>query len=653
MNGVKKFFLFLQIGILLFLSSVATAQSADELKKIFAQAESYFLYEEYELANQLYLLLDSPDNLNIKYKIGTCYLNIPGEKEKAIPFLEEAVKNATYDARDELFKEKRAPLDSYFSLAKAYMINNQLEKSMTTYETFRKLAGETQSKGGMQNFDYVDQQIKACQNALILKDNPLMFSKKSLGPDFSLGSINENPAVSFDGNTLVYTEKRGLINVILFSKKVNGVWESPVEITPELNAGEDCSSCSLNNDGTILYLYKTDNYDGAIYSSDYINGKWTPIKKLNKNINTKFYESHASVSADGTKLYFASNRDGGFGNLDLYVSEKDQTGEWGPAKNLGPVINTPYNEDTPFITSNDSLLYFSSEGHSSIGGFDNYKSARSGNEWNIPENIGYPVNTPDDDKFFDPANNGSNAFYSLTTDYKKKEIFYLDFGSAGMEFSIKGKVNLSDTTLAFDSTFPFYLVNRENGDTIDKAYPNAYTGSYHFNVKAGSYRIIYTGFGYFSQTIDTTFLSDHLTDVNLNVTLERNVSVRRHVSGMVYDRIDLGEIPTVAEVDTSMLIKNLNVNDIADEVSEEPDVLYYTVQVIALHKPVDVSYFRHIGDLKVLYNEQDKFYRYTTGVFSIKEDAYKHRLELIRKGYPDDLFVKKVTRQLTGTENNN
>jgi hypothetical protein len=652
MNGVKKFFLFLQIGILLFLPSVATAQSADELKKIFAQAESYFLYEEYELANQLYLLLDSPDNLNIKYKIGTCYLNIPGEKEKAIPFLEEAVKNASYDAREELFKEKRAPLDSYFSLAKAYMINNQLEKSMATYETFRKLAGETQSKGGMQNFDYVDQQIKACQNALILKDNPLVFSKKSLGPDFSLGSINENPAVSFDGNTLVYTEKRGLINVILFSKKVNGVWESPVEITSELNAGEDCTSCSLNSNGTILYLYKTDNYDGAIYSSDYINGKWTPIKKLNKNINTKFYESHASVSADGQKLYFASNRDGGLGNLDLYVSEKDQTGDWGPAKNLGSVINTPYNEDTPFIIANDSILYFSSEGHSSMGGFDNYKSVRSGSNWNIPENIGYPVNTPDDDKFFDPANNGSNAFYSITTDYKKKEIFYLDFGSAGMEFSIKGKVNLSDTTLAFDSGFPFYLVNRENGDTIDKAYPNAYTGSYHFNVKTGSYRIIYTGFGYFSKTIDTTLLADRLTDVNLNVTLERDPSVRRHVSGMVYDRIDLGEIPTITEVDTSILIKNLNVNDIADELSEEPDVLYYTVQVIALHKPVDVSYFRHIGDLKVLYNEQDKFYRYTTGVFSIKEDAYKHRLELISKGYPDDIFVKKVTRQLIATDNN-
>ncbi|MBI5008072.1 MAG: hypothetical protein HZB98_00105, partial [Bacteroidia bacterium] len=80
------------------------------MKDIFAQAESYFLYEEYELANQLYLLLETPENLNIKYKIGTCYLNIPGEKEKAIPYLEEAVKNAAYDSKTTTLKEQRAPL---------------------------------------------------------------------------------------------------------------------------------------------------------------------------------------------------------------------------------------------------------------------------------------------------------------------------------------------------------------------------------------------------------------------------------------------------------------------------------------------------------------------------------------------------------------
>ena len=300
----------LQLLTLVIFPVAASAQSSDEMKKIFAKAESYFLYEEFDLANQLYILLETPDNLNIKYKIGTCYLNIPGEKEKSIPYLEDAVKTARYDSKTESFKETKAPLDAYFSLAKAYMINNDLEKALNTFQTFDKLARETKTKGGMKNLEYIDQQIQACKNGIQFTENPVVFSKKSIGDQFSQGSINDNPAVSFDGNTIVYTERRGIVNVIFFSRKERGIWQSPIEITAELNAGEDCSSCSLNNDGTQLFLYKTDNYDGVIYSSDFENGAWTPIKKLNKNINTKFYESHAAISSDGKKLYFTSNRKG-------------------------------------------------------------------------------------------------------------------------------------------------------------------------------------------------------------------------------------------------------------------------------------------------------------------------------------------------------
>ena len=125
--------------------------------------------------------LKLPDNLNIKYKIGTCYLNIPGEKEKAIPYLEAAVVDASYDAKPELYKEKRAPLDAYFFLAKAYMINNELEKGLSTLQTFKKLASETQSKGGMKNLEYIDQQIQACKNAIQFQKSPVEISKETLG----------------------------------------------------------------------------------------------------------------------------------------------------------------------------------------------------------------------------------------------------------------------------------------------------------------------------------------------------------------------------------------------------------------------------------------------------------------------------------------
>jgi hypothetical protein len=119
---IKIFSRLLQVITLLFLSAALSAQSNVEMKKIFAEAESSILFEEYELANPLYLLLDRPDNFNIKYKIGTCYLNIPGEKDKAIPYLESAVMHSSYDAKINSFREKRAPLDAYFFLGKKLLI---------------------------------------------------------------------------------------------------------------------------------------------------------------------------------------------------------------------------------------------------------------------------------------------------------------------------------------------------------------------------------------------------------------------------------------------------------------------------------------------------------------------------------------------------
>lgn len=634
----------LQILILLIFPAISSAQSAEEMKEIFAQAESYYLYGEYELANQLYILLDSTDNENIKYKIGVCYLNIPGEKEKAVPYLEQAVRNASYDAKEGRIKEKRAPLDAYFYLAKAYMTNNELEKGINTFETFNRLAGETRSKGGMKNLDFVSQQIQACNNAITLRDKPINFSKRSLGEDFSQGSLNENPAVSFDGNTIVYTEKRGIVNVIYFSKKVRGVWQAPVEITADLKAGEDCSSCSLNSDGTMLFLYKTDDYDGAIYSSNYVNDAWTPITKLNKNINTKFYESHASVSADGKRLIFASNREGGFGELDLYISKRDAAGDWGPAKNLGPIINTPFNEDTPFLTTNDSLLIFSSEGHSSMGGFDIYKSTLQDSAWSVPSNMGFPINSTDDDKFLQPANNGMNAYYSIITDYKQKDIFYLDFDE--ISFEIKGVMKLNDTTLIYNENYKIFLTDKQNGDTISWMYPEPYTGNYAFRVRPGEYNLLFSGMGYFNHSVDTIISPDFpLAEVFIDVMLNRNSAEARPVPKLVYQKINLTDIPTIDAVDTAILIRDMNVTDVTENTDEE--ILYFTVQVIALYNPVDVSYFKHIDDLRIHYNKSDKFYRYTTGEFPSREDADKWKLDLISKGYPLEIFVKKVTKDST------
>jgi hypothetical protein len=633
-----------QLLVLITLSTVSQAQSASEKRKIFIQAETYLLYEEYELANPLFLQLESPNNMNIKYKIGSCYLNIPGEKEKAVPYLEDAIKDASYSAKTDNFKEKKAPLDAYFSLAKAYMINNEFDKALKTLDNFKRLVYDPSLGQNMKNLGYIDQQVQACRNAITMKERPVIFNKELLGGAFSLGAINDNAAVSFDGNTIVYTEHRGMANAIFYARKTDDKWQDPVDITRVIGAGDDCSTCSLNNDGTEIFLYKNDNWDGAIYSTEFRNGAWTQIKKLNRNINTKYYESHASISADGKRLYFTSNREGGFGNLDIYVSGKDENGDWGPAENLGASVNTPFNEDTPFMTENDSILYFSSEGHSSMGGYDIFRSRRSGNGWEIPLNMGFPLNTSDDDKFFQPWQNDKKAYYSLTTGYKKKEIFVLDFTGPEKPLyaEITGKISLSDTVMTFDKTFRVHLIDRVKGDTVDTSYPNKFTGNYSFTAAPGRYRLVYTGLGYLTHTIDTAILKENKQALNLDIALVRDPSMKN--MPRKYDKLNFNEIPIVSSVDSTILIKNLHVNDVNDKNIDDSKILYYTVQVMALYNPVDMNYFKFVPDIKVMYNDQDKFYRYTTGIFQSREQAIEWKADLLRRGYPDDIFIKKVSK---------
>jgi hypothetical protein len=236
----------------------------------------------------------------------------------------------------------------------------------------------------------------------------------------------------------------------------------------------------------------------------------------------------------------------------------------------------------------------------------------------------------------------------MITDYKKKDIFFLGMGKTDVNqvFEIKGKFSLKDTIVTFDENYSIHLINNSTGDTLDVGFPNKYTGLYSFSVSPGQFRIFYKGYGYKTQRIDTAILQNNPNPaLNIDVSLERDPSVKlTNMPPVVYDKINLSLIPTIANVDTSMLIRNLNVSDVGDINIKDSDILYYTVQVMALHNPVDVTYFKYISDMKVMYNDIDKFYRYTTGRFPTREDAYSLRLELIRKGYPEEIFIKKVSK---------
>ena len=487
--------LYLSLLIAFLLSISASGQKKREFKEKFFEAESYILYEEYNeaLPGYLDLLKIYPENDNYRYRIGQCYLNTPGQKDKAIEYLEKAILNTDEKYKEGSFRETQAPVDAYYFLANTYRVNKQLDKALEIYSIFKDLLNPK-----IYDSVVVNKQMESCLNAKKLQQNPLFLKYNNLGEPVNTRFSDYNPVVSGDGTKMVYTRALPFFDGVFFSEKVNGTWSNPIDLTFQLGVDEDLYPCALSWDGTNLYLYKLDNYVGNIYISHYSNGMWSLVEKLNENINDKYWESHACVTKDENTMYFTSNRKGTYGGLDIYRSVKDTLGEWGPAVNLGPNINTEYNEETPFITEDGQTLFFSSYGHFNTGGYDIlYSTLLDSAEWSKPLNMGYPINTPDDDLFYAPAKDGNFAYYSQFTNegIGERDIFLLEIFSEEhpRKFRLSGIVSIKDIKWKFDESFRVYVVSYPAGDTIAVVKPNLETGEYYVDVIAGDYELIFSG----------------------------------------------------------------------------------------------------------------------------------------------------------------
>jgi hypothetical protein len=485
----------------------------------------------------------------------------------------------------------------------------------------------------MVNAEFIDQQISAAENARDLMEKPVFFLNKNLGSEINLASVNFRPVVSGDEQVMVYTCKFGENNVLYFTRKENGRWLPPEDITEEIGSDYDCESSCLNKDGTELYVYKTDDFIGNIYVSRYINEKWTPIEKLNNHINTRYFESHAAISGDGNTLYFASNREGGYGELDLYMSVRNEEGDWGEAFNLGPTINTRFNETAPFITMNDSALYFSSEGHHTMGGFDIFKSVKMPSGWGMPENMGYPVNSTDDDLFFQPADNGKAAYHARTTGYKSKDIYRISFEMPVIV--VEGTVSVQDTNFTSFENLYISVIDTTRNDTLKVVTAENLTGHYDLEVGFGDYQISYEGSGF---PTHYEYISNTPEDFRESYTIDVRLLGE-------FKPIIASEIPLVDSVAQEDLVKDYEVTDLDIEDREGKELRFYAVQLMALINPVDVSYFHERGfeGTKILYG-QDEFYRYIYGEFETAEEAERVRQLVIKMGYLD-VFVKKVFQE--------
>ena len=464
-------------------------------KEVFADAEYYYQYGDFREALALYTQAQKtePANHNINYRIGICLLNIPGQKEKALAYLEYASGKISNNYQEGSYKEEAAPPIIWLYLGDAYRIKGQLDKAINAYSTFK---AQLDVKD-IYNHDFVDQQIVACEKAKVFHSKPAKTTQDIIDFDFPNLDLAYSPVISEDGSTLFFTQHKKFYEAIYWSKKVDGKWTTPQSLNIPLSLDGEISISSCSDDGNEVFIFVNDHGNGEIYHSTYENKEWLKATKLNNNINSPYWETNASISKDKKTLYFASNRKGGIGGLDIYKSELDTKGEWGPAKNLGSIINTPYNEESPFFCEDKGILFFSSQGHENMGGYDIFFTRVSEEGYSNPINLGYPINTTDDDIFFCPlCGPGIKGVVFKQKKSAKSITQLIEVGLVPQNnlAEISGSVLCQDNADLANVNLKLYAIDKNSGDTIQPKSPGNTTFS--FSVSSGNYTLIAQADGY-------------------------------------------------------------------------------------------------------------------------------------------------------------
>ncbi len=460
------------------------------------------------------LLKDYTNDAMVNYRIAECHYKLKNF-DLAVEYFQNARK--LNDKVDD---------DLYFNLAQAYHRNNQLDESLEAYNKYNSIAKKRDRK-----FHQITNRISQIDFAKKMIANPVNVKIENLGKSINSRGGDYAPSISADGRTMIFTSRRSdtkggevdkagdykYFEDIYISEwdTVDNTWGRARPIEGKLNTEGHDASLSIAPDANSIYIYRNDGevYIGDIFVSKKTlsSGSWGTPKALEKPINTSYFESSACLSADGNKLYFVSEREGkkygAQGKGDIYVSERISKTMWGEPKNLGPVINTPDDEISVFIHPDGKTLFFSSKGHLSIGGLDIFMSKlQDDGTWSKPENLGYPINTIDDDVHFILSTDGKTAYYSSVKEggLGERDIYKIDLtnypiladGVATNLSILKGVIKSGDDKVEANIEF-----KDESGKVVGKTVSNE-SGSYFITLGGDKkYTATVTANGYDSQTI--------------------------------------------------------------------------------------------------------------------------------------------------------
>jgi len=471
-------------------------------KRIEPIAKEYFRIGDYKRALEGYLVLDSimPGEADYLYRVGICYLN-SSMKSKAYPYLEAA------------YNHPNAPQNIFLELGRAYHYGGEFEKAMIFYDSYKKqLKFSTDAENNEEDVDQINHYIQQCRNGIRLVREPIMnIEITNLGPEINSEFTDFAPLINKEESFMIFTSKRQatrqtksdpltdqFFESVFYSQKSGDNWESAVSIgTPIHHDDLHDAAVGLSPDGAQLFLYRGSDdafsakISGSLYQSSFNGGKWSEPRVMDE-VNSDGWESHASISEDGNLLVFTSDREGGLGGTDIYFARRKLNKHWTAPENIGGYINTKFDEDGPFIHPDGNKLYFSSRGHNSMGGYDIFYSEylEDKNRWTRPKNLGYPINTADDDIYFVWSADGERAYFSSerADSYGEADIYLLvrndDISST---ISVNGIVKDKHT----ESPVSAEIVVREQlNNNLVGIFETKDSGNYRISLKSGRKYVI-------------------------------------------------------------------------------------------------------------------------------------------------------------------
>jgi outer membrane protein OmpA-like peptidoglycan-associated protein/tetratricopeptide (TPR) repeat protein len=451
------------------------------------------------------------------------------DSKRAIDSYNQAVKKYTlYDYAEAIDLLKKAIeadqnfINAYIVLAEVYTDDNQYENAVDAYKKGMAINPFYYPRGyirqGILEFKlgrYEDSKesytrylelntkdskqietakngIKKCEFAINAVNNPVDFKPENLGPNINTVDDEYWPSLSADEQTLIITRlvKKtiafgGMQEDFFISQKENNGWSMMKNAGYPLNTDDNEGAQTISADGRFMVFTACNREEGVgrcdLYYSEKVGDKWTFPKNMRTPVNTRYKETQPSLSADGRTLYFASDRPGGKGQLDIWVTVKDEEGNWSQPVNLGDKINTRQHEMSPFIHFDNQTLYFASEGYPGLGGFDLYISRKdSSGKWTTPENLGYPINTNEDEIGLIVNSRGNHAYFSSGRDPNVgKDIYMFELYSEVQPKEVsymKGKVFDVETGNRLKAKFE--LIDLETAKTVYEADSDEETGEF-------------------------------------------------------------------------------------------------------------------------------------------------------------------------------